>query len=136
MAHPDRYTFERPASVKDAKTRMRALLNGIRDVQMQLGDKARRDKKDYAKWRMKAMASLAYKESEYGYLKDALVDLRREATAKVADVWDPNDPRHLLMRLRSEVDKKEKGKEHRLPDVLDVVDRYFEHDGSYQSTKG
>jgi hypothetical protein len=109
---------------------MRVLLNGVRDVQMQLGDKTRRAKDGYTKWRIKAMASLLYKEAEYAFLKDALVDLRREATAKNADVWDPNDPRHMLMRLRCEIGKHLLEESNQLPDVLDVVDRYFEHDGS------
>lgn len=136
MSHPDRYTFERPKSVKECKSRMRALLNGIRDVHMQLGDKTRRERDGYQKWRVKATASLAYKEAEYAFLKDVLVEMRREAQARKADVWDPNDPRHLLMRLRHEIEKKEAGEEHQLPDVLDTVDRYFEHDGSYQSVEG
>ena len=136
MTHSDRYVFEPPCSVRACKSRMRILLNGIRDVQMQLGDKARRERDGYLSWRAKATSSLLYKEAEYGYLKDALIELRRSAQAKEADVWDPGDPRHLLMRLREEVQKKEAGQEHQLPDVLDVVDRYFEHDGAYQSVEG
>lgn len=123
----ERYAFNEPDSIKECKQRLRVLRREIRDIDRQLGDKSLR-RTDV--WRAKALSSRAYKETEYDYLKEELIELRRLLTAREADVYHHNDPRHLLLRLREEVGKKMKREPNKLKNVIAVVDRYFEHDGS------
>jgi hypothetical protein len=122
----ERYTFDEPKSVKDCKRRMRILLRGMRDIDRQLGAKNGGN----PVWRSRALSSKVYKQAEYDYLKEEMTELRQLTAAAEIDLFEPNDPRHLLLRLRSEVGKELKGETNSLGTVLALVDRYFEHDGS------
>jgi hypothetical protein len=102
------------------------LLREIRDIDRQLGD---RSVSRSAQWRSKALASKTFKHAEYDYLKEEVQELRYLHAAREADVYPPNDPRHLLLRLRDEVSRELRDEPNNLRHVLAVIDRYFEHDG-------
>jgi len=111
---------------------LRLLLRDIRDIDRQLGDKTAQRSEV---WRTRALSSKAFKQAEFDYLKEELSELRRRHAANEAGIYDPDDPRHLLLRLREAIDSG--GSTHRprslLPmrvrDVLPVLDSYFEHSG-------
>lgn len=105
---------------------MRLLLQGIRDIDRQLGDSSVQRSDE---WRPRAIRSKVYKQTEYDFLKEEVQDLRRLHAAREADVYEENDPRHLLLRLREEIARSNRNEENQLNQVCAVVDRYFEHDG-------
>jgi hypothetical protein len=126
MSLDQRYSFDPPESIKKGKRRLRILLREIRDIDRQLGD---RSATRTSQWRAKALTSKAYKHAEYDYLKEEVQELRHLHAAREADVYPPNDPRHLLLRLRDEVSRELREEPNNLRHVLAVIDRYFEHDG-------
>ena len=129
----ERYSFNPPESIKKGKRRMRLLLQGIRDIDRQLGDKTVQRS---MKWRSKAITSKVYKQAEYDFLKEEVLELRQLHTAREADVYPADDPRHLLLRLRDEISGHLRNETNQLKPVLALVDRYFEHDGGIPDAQG
>lgn len=107
--HAEKYRFHEPSSIREARTRMKMLLLDIRNIEKQLGDPVRlaRDGSEmplseYRSWYSRIRASLVYKQTEYGELKDWVKERRRSLFAEeVVDVTNPDDPRQLLLVTRS-----------------------------------
>jgi len=106
--HSSKYRFIEPASIRDAKDRLKALLLDIRNIEKQLGDHVRTNRdgvelspKEYVVWHSRTRASLVYKQNEYQELKDWIRERRREIESKEVDINNPNDPRQLLLAARA-----------------------------------
>lgn len=131
--HEERYAFDPPKNMKEAKTRKRALERDIANISKQLSDPTRKDKrgkklstKDYLRWRGQARASLVFKQVEQVFLKDWIKERRRVIAAGELGVFDPNDPNHLLQVTREKL-LEAKGQAPGLGELFDLIDQYLQH---------
>lgn len=131
--HEDRYQFPVPESIHDAKIRKRLLERDILNITKQLADGDRRDRSgkrlvlsDYRRWRSQARASHIFKQTEQVYLKDWIVERRRTLQASALGIFEPNDPRALLMQVRTLLgDEEDRSSEMGL--LLDTINQFFQH---------
>jgi len=133
MAH-NAPTFETPVDIRDCKDRLRLLRYSLRSIDLQLGDRDRRQSKDYATWRKKALSSKIYKQSEYDYLTAWLGEARRVKAGKELSIEDVNNPKALLRHVayfaRNFLQEDTETHETQLRNCLAVVDEYFQHSGA------
>lgn len=127
----DKYEFAAPASLKEAKDRVRELTTGVMNVEKQLGDRRRSKtmpEPAYDTWREKTKAARIFMVAELRFVKEWMLERRRKLLAKDADVWPPTDPRTMLQRAVTEGRKHIRGEENALAEVLDAIDLYLNHD--------
>lgn len=127
----DKYEFAHPASLKEAKDRVRELTTGVMNVEKQLGDKRRpktMPEPAYDTWREKTKAARIFMVAELRFVKEWVLARRRRLLDKDADVWPPSDPRVMLQRVVVEGRKHIRGQENSLVEVLDAIDLYLTHD--------
>ncbi len=135
--HEDRYRFDEPKTMAEAQERKRILERDVRNIERQLKDREKRDrngrlldKKSYLKWRKGARSSEIFKKTEQAYLKDWIVERRRAIQAGELGIFDPNDPREMLLRarlaLRGILDGKSP-EELEVGKLYDTIDQYLQH---------
>lgn len=135
--HDSRYEFPAPKTMRDAKTRKRALERDIMNIERQLADRDRRDRKGrpltreaYLRWNKNARSSLIFKKTEHHYLKDWIVERRRAVSSKRAGIFDPNSPEELLLHAKGKLRDVLNGKspdEAGLGSLYDLIDQYLHH---------
>jgi hypothetical protein len=129
--HPDKYQFSPPATMREAKERLRDTTMSILNVEKQLGDEGRRDRMgsgDYQEWREKTKAAKIYMISEQQALKDWIFERRRALEAEEAGVWKHTDPRALLQQAVVEGRRALDGKANSLAQVLSLAELCLNHD--------
>lgn len=124
-----RTQFEEPSSIYEAKSRKRVLEAQIADIGRQLADTQRKrgDKampaQDYVQWKMRTRYALNRKEAEQVYLKDWILDRRRQLTGQKLDIEDVDDPIDIIVAARSELLSEKP----RLGLLLDVIEQFLTH---------
>jgi hypothetical protein len=129
--HQDKYQFNPPTAMKDAKERLRDVTTNILNVEKQLGDegrKARMGPSEYQEWREKTKAAKIYMISEQQSLKDWIFERRRALQAEMYDIWSHKDPRALLQQAIVEGRLALAGKENDLSQVLELAELCLNHD--------
>jgi hypothetical protein len=137
MKVADKYRFDEPESMQEALARIALLTRNIANVQYQLGDHERKDKRGrrlspraYRRWVQSARASLIYKRQEQAYLKQWVKDRRRAIEARQLDIFEPESPDALVQRCRvalrelldgASLEEAEVGK------LYNVLDQYLQH---------
>jgi hypothetical protein len=135
--HDSRYAFPEPESLREAHDRKRVLERDIMNIERQLMDRERRDrdgkplsKDEYRVWHRKTRSVLIYKKVEQTFLKDWIVRRRREVQATEVGIFDPDDPREMLVQCRKvlrrlldgeEVEEAGAGR------LYDVIDQFLQH---------
>ncbi len=135
--HEDRYQFPEPKSMKEARKRKRELERDILNIDRQLRDPERRDRKgkllsaeDYMRWSKGARSSLIFKKTEHAYIKDWMADRRRKIQANEIDIYDADDSRELLVRCRLVLRRILDGEDMDnldLGSLFNVIDQHLQH---------
>jgi hypothetical protein len=129
--HPDKYHFEEPKTMKEARKRLRETTTNILNVEKQLGDENRRNRMDpseYLEWREKTKSAKIFMISEQQALKDWIFERRRKLTAEHYDIWGHDDPRSLLQQAVAEGRLALAGKDNDLAKVLELAELCLNHD--------
>ncbi len=130
--HPQRQQeFEKPTSLRQARDRLREITTNIMNVEKQLGDRRReRTMKgpDYDTWREKTKAARIFMVSEQQFVRDWILERRRQLDSKKVGIWPHNDPRSIIQRTIVEGRKALAGEGNELAAVLDQADLYLTHD--------
>ena len=99
-------TWAEPANTAEAEARMKALMDSIRDIEVQLGDRDHRDAcgermegRDYWQWRRNANFARTRKVAEYGYLKAWLKNQRIAVHDRIIARVGAEEPLVLLNGL-------------------------------------
>ena len=127
----DKYEFPAMRSLQQARARMREVTLNIMNVEKQLGDKRRQKNmsaSEYENWYEKTKAAKIFMVAEKHYIKDWILERRRQLDAKRVGIWPHNDPRTMLQRVVIEGRKSLAGEENDLVAVLDLIDSYLQHD--------
>lgn len=126
--HPIR--FAEPESIAEAKRRKRELLLDILSIEQQLTSNTEdgKNKQEYQQWRAKAHKSLVFKKAEHLVLKDWITERRRLVEAKELGIWNPNDPREILLRTRAALLRALDGDDLELGAVYNVIDQFLQHE--------
>ncbi len=121
-----RFDFDEPSSIADAKARKRRLENKIADISLQLANKVRRrmTSEQFQDWRRRTRNALMMKEAEQRFLKDWIVEQRRQLVAAKLDIEDATDSIDILIAVRTELQRGERA---RTGLVLDVIEQYLTH---------
>ncbi len=127
----DKYDFEHPRSLQEARARIDTITVGILNVEKQLGDVRREHSMgadEYEAWRERTKAARIFLVAEQRFLKEWVHERRRLLLAKDSQVWPGDDPRSMLRRAVLEGRKHLRGERNQLIAVLDSIDLYLTHD--------
>lgn len=135
MSPHEKYNFEEPTTIREAKDRLMILLTDIRSIEKQLTDFERRDRsgevlsrEEYLRWRSRTRASQIFKQTEYARLKDWILERRRSIEAEEIDIERVNDARDILRAARIILRKAiDKGAPADVGRLYNVVDQYLYH---------
>ena len=89
-------------SVKTMKAKKRELKADIRNIQAQLSSRPTSLPTE-KEWKGRAVVSMNHKITELEKLTDDLTEARRLLTAERVSIWNKDDPREILLMLRSTV---------------------------------
>lgn len=132
------YTFEEPASIKEAESRIAEAREAIRSIEHQFrsknrylrSDGRRMNPKEYRKWRSGAHVSLNHFLSEVGYLKRWVKDRRRALDSQKLGIYTPDSPDEMLRRchlfLREVLDGKDLDAAG-AGALMHIIDSYLKH---------
>lgn len=129
----DHRQFVEPSTIAEAISRKRTLERDIWNIERQLAEPLREqegkplDKKQYRSWRSKAHSSLAFKKAEQAFLKDWITERRRAIEANKLGIFDPNDPRELLVKTRVALKKALAGDDLELGQLYNMIDQFLQH---------
>lgn len=129
--HKEKYNFEPPNTMKEAKELLREVTFSILNVEKQLGDEGLEERlsaADYQRWREKTKSAKIYMISDQQALKDWILNRRRAIDAKEIGIWKPEDPRTLLQHAIIEGRLALDGKPNNLARVLDLASLCLIHD--------
>jgi hypothetical protein len=125
--------FIEPSTIAEAISRKRMLERDIWNIERQLAEPRREqdgkpiDRKQYRSWRSKAHTSLVFKKAEQAFLKDWIIERRRAIEAGKLGIFDPNDPKELLVKTRAVLKKALAGDDLELGQLYNVIDQYLQH---------
>jgi hypothetical protein len=135
--HDERYTYPEPVSIAEAKLRKRELERDIMNIERQLSDRDRRGrdgslltKEAYLRWYKGARSSLIFKRVEHTYLKDWILERRRQLQARELDIYELSDPRALLLQCRQTLREVLDGRDPEDTDagnLYNVIEQYLHH---------
>ena len=131
-------SFDKPATVREAKKRIAILRSGMLDMEATLGDRDRRgvdtvrlSPMEFNKWRQRVKWAMRNRGKEIGYLQE-WIDIRecnREEGAYRRMKLDPNCPESLLAAaykvLRCLVRERRVTLDEEEQLVIDATSRYF-----------
>ena len=127
--------YREPPNLAQALRWKRELEKDIWNIERQLAEKTHYDRGSntvltgtaYANWRKSAHARLIYKKTDHSFLKDWIVERRRQIDADEVGIHDPNDPRELLQRTKIALGKALDGDAEDLGAIYNVIDQYLHH---------
>ncbi len=134
--HENKYRFNPPETIREAKERMLILLRDIWNIEKQRGDAVRYTREgveltpeEFQNWRSRISASHVFKKTEYQELKHWIKERRRELDAKEAQIEDPNNPRELLLLAKQVLDQILAGNldPDKIGRAFSVIEQYLVH---------
>lgn len=125
----EKYAFDPPTSIREAKSRIRKLTISIMNIEKKLGDRKRDSGPEYNTWRSKATSARIYMVSEKAGLEAWVAERRQEMLGGEVGITKLDDPREILRAALRESRKCLRGEKHNLPRVLSVIDTYLNHVG-------
>lgn len=125
----DRFVFNEPETIVEAKARKRRLEADIADIGRQLSLRNRKAKgrmmpaDEYLHWRARTRNVLVCKETEQRFLKDWIIERRRRLVSAKLDIEDADDPLDVLVAVRTELARPQP----RLGLLAEAIEQFLNH---------
>lgn len=127
-------SFPAPQSIKEALGRKRVLEGDILNIERQLGEKVRSEHGralslgEYKHWRAKAHSSLVYKKTEQTYLKDWIINRRKEIQTGKLGIYRNGSAEDLLQRVLIEFGKLDRDEPTKIPALRSMIEMHLKHE--------